>query len=65
MATAGLGAAASALSACSGSPVAAGLVGAPLDPQTLTFWNLFGGGDGARLQVMLDQYAQQQGGIPS
>jgi multiple sugar transport system substrate-binding protein len=64
LATAGLGVAASALSAC-GSPAAAGLVGAPLDPQTLTFWNLFGGGDGVRLQVMLDQYAQQHGGAAS
>lgn len=65
LATAGLGVAAGGLSACSGSPAAAGLVGTPLDPQTLTFWNLFGGGDGARLQVMLDQYAQQHGGPSS
>src|SRR6478672_9213638 len=42
-----------------------GLVASPLDPGTLTFWNLFGGGDGARLTVMLDQYAQEQGGPAS
>lgn len=60
---AGIGLAGS-LSAC-GSPIAAGLVGAPLAPGTLTFWNLFGGGDGARLTVMLDQYAKENGGPSS
>jgi multiple sugar transport system substrate-binding protein len=64
LATAGLGVTAGALAAC-GSPAAAGLAGAPLDPQTLTFWNLFGGGDGVRLQVMLDEYAKQHGGPSS
>ncbi|PRY14470.1 extracellular solute-binding protein [Kineococcus rhizosphaerae] len=43
-----------------GSPLAAGLAGSQLDPGTVTFWNLFGGGDGARLQTMLDEYRQQQ-----
>jgi len=65
----GLGAAAGvglagAMSGC-GTPVSAGLAGSRLDPGTLTFWNLFGGGDGARLQVMLDQYAAQHGGPSS
>ncbi|GAA2751418.1 hypothetical protein GCM10009869_15190 [Amnibacterium kyonggiense] len=40
-----------ALAACS-SPVVAGLTGAELDPRTLVFWNLFGGGDGSRMQEM-------------
>nr|WP_218886330.1 extracellular solute-binding protein [Kineococcus aurantiacus] len=44
-----------------GSPLAAGLAGTPLNPGTVTFWNLFGGGDGARLLLMLDEYRKQQG----
>ncbi|MGQ7296224.1 extracellular solute-binding protein [Quadrisphaera sp. KR29] len=44
-----------------GSPLAAGVAGAPLNPDSVTFWNLFGGGDGARLQTMLDEYRRQQG----
>ena len=54
----------SGLAGC-GSPVAAGLGGSELSPGTLTFWNLFGGGDGARLTVMLDNYAKQMGGPDS
>ena len=42
------------LSGC-GSPISAGLFGSELAPGTLTFWNLFGGGDGARLQTMLSR----------
>jgi len=64
LAAAGIGVAGGALAGC-GSPLSAGLVASPLDPGTLTFWNLFGGGDGARLTVMLDQYAQEQGGPAS
>jgi len=45
--------------------VAAGLVGGELSPGTLTFWNLFGGGDGARLTTMLDNYAKEMGGPES
>ncbi|MEO7061080.1 MAG: extracellular solute-binding protein [Lapillicoccus sp.] len=56
---AGLGAA-TALGGC-GSPLAAGLTGTALDPGTVTFWNLFGGGDGVRLQTMLDAYKAQYG----
>ena len=52
------------LSGC-GSPVAAGLAGSELSPGTLTFWNLFGGGDGARLTTMLDNYAKEMGGPDS
>lgn len=64
-----LGAAAAAaalvpLSGCSSS-VAAGLFGSELNPQTLVFWNLFGGGDGARLQAMLKNYADAHGGATS
>jgi multiple sugar transport system substrate-binding protein len=43
------------------SPLAAGLVRTQLDTSTVTFWNLFGGGDGARLQSMLDTYTKQHG----
>jgi len=59
LAVGGLGAAAG-LSGCS-SPLAAGLAGSPLNPGTLTFWNLFGGGDGVRLQTMLDKYSSDTG----
>jgi multiple sugar transport system substrate-binding protein len=45
----GLGSA--AMSGCS-SPVAAGLTSARIDPGTVDFWNLFGGGDGVRMQAM-------------
>jgi multiple sugar transport system substrate-binding protein len=48
-----------------GSALGAGVVGSELAPGTVTFWNLFGGGDGARLQIMLDQYAAQHGGPDS
>ena len=39
-----------------GTAVSAGLAGTPLDPETVTYWNLFGGGDGARMLTMLDTY---------
>ncbi|GGK93033.1 multiple sugar transport system substrate-binding protein [Curtobacterium luteum] len=52
------------LAACS-SPLAAGIAGAPLNPETLVFWNLFGGGDGARMQQMEAGYAKQHGGPSS
>ncbi|WP_369056176.1 extracellular solute-binding protein [Kineococcus terrestris] len=53
------------LSGCAGTPLAAGLVGSELSPGTVTFWNLFGGGDGARLQLMLEEYRRQQGSADS
>ncbi|GAA3343148.1 extracellular solute-binding protein [Curtobacterium pusillum] len=52
------------LAACS-SPIAAGLAGSALNPETLVFWNLFGGGDGARMQTMEAGYAKQHGGSSS
>lgn len=55
---------ASALSGC-GTALSAGLAATELSPGTLTFWNLFGGGDGARLKVMLDKYAADNGGPSS
>lgn len=55
---------AGALSGC-GTALSSGLAGTELSPGTLTFWNLFGGGDGARLTVMLDKYAADNGGPSS
>ena len=53
LAVAGLGAT-TVLGGC-GTTAAAGLVGGAVDPGAVQFWNLFGGGDGARLQTMLGQ----------
>lgn len=53
-----------ALAGCS-SPLAAGLIGAPLDPKQLIFWNLFGGGDGSRMQTMEAGYQKAHGGPSS
>jgi len=64
LAGAAAGAAVLPLAACS-SPLAAGVAGAPLNPETLVFWNLFGGGDGVRMQTMEDGYAKQHGGSSS
>jgi multiple sugar transport system substrate-binding protein len=58
-ALAGLGAA--ALAGCS-SPIGAGLANTPLDPGTVKYWNLFGGGDGVRMQQMLDGYRKANPG---
>ncbi|WP_328292629.1 extracellular solute-binding protein [Kineococcus sp. NBC_00420] len=44
-----------------GSALSAGLVGSELAPGTTQFWNLFGGGDGARMIQMEDEYRKQQG----
>ena len=57
----GLGVA--ALGGCSSS-VAAGLANTPLDPGTIQYWNLFGGGDGLRMQQMLDGYRKTHSNIP-
>ena len=62
-ATAGVGLS-STLAGC-GSAFTAGVAGTKLDPGTVTFWNLFGGGDGARLTTMLDQYQKTHGGPSS
>jgi multiple sugar transport system substrate-binding protein len=47
----GLGAGSLGLAGCS-SPVYSGLAGSKIDPGTVAFWNLFGGGDGIRMQAM-------------
>ena len=59
LAVAGLGAT-TLLGGC-GTTAAAGLLGGAVDPGTVQFWNLFGGGDGARLQTMLDAYKAKHG----
>jgi multiple sugar transport system substrate-binding protein len=56
---AGLGA--TALAGCS-SPVVAGLANTQLDPGTVDYWNLFGGGDGVRMRQMLDGYRRANPG---
>jgi multiple sugar transport system substrate-binding protein len=61
----GLGAAAvlglgGGLSGC-GSALSAGLAGTNLAPGTVTYWNLFGGGDGSRMQTMQGVYQSQHG----
>jgi len=48
-----------------GTPLSAGLAGSELSPGTLSFWNLFGGGDGARLTTMLEQYEAETEGANS
>ncbi|PZE77776.1 sugar ABC transporter substrate-binding protein [Curtobacterium sp. MCBD17_034] len=63
--TAGIAAAGTvALAGCS-SPVSAGLVGSQLNPEQLIFWNLFGGGDGNRMQQMEAGYRKGHGGSGS
>src|ERR1700712_3322171 len=58
---AGLGVA--ALAGCS-SPVVAGLADTPVAPGTVDYWNLFGGGDGIRMQQMEDGYRASHRGTP-
>jgi multiple sugar transport system substrate-binding protein len=60
-ALAGLGA--GALAGCS-SPVVAGIAGTPLDSGTVDYWNLFGGGDGVRMQQMLEGYRKTHPRVP-
>ena len=59
----GLGLAAASLVGLSGcgSAFSSGVTGAALAPGTLTYWNLFGGGDGARMQTMQKAYAEARG----
>ncbi|RKR75100.1 sugar ABC transporter substrate-binding protein [Frondihabitans australicus] len=62
----GLAAAGSlALAGCATSPVASGLVGSKLNPSQLIYWNLFGGGDGTRMQAMEAGYEKLHGGAAS
>jgi multiple sugar transport system substrate-binding protein len=42
-----------------GSPVAAGLTGSQLAAGTVDYWNLFGGGDGARMQQMQEVFRKE------
>jgi multiple sugar transport system substrate-binding protein len=39
-----------------GTPLGAGLVGSDVAPNTVDYWDLFGGGDGVRMQQMLDNF---------
>jgi multiple sugar transport system substrate-binding protein len=48
------------LSGCS-SALSAGIAGTQLAPGTLTYWNLFGGGDGSRMQAMEATYQAAHG----
>ena len=52
-----LGAGGLALSGC--GTLGAGLTGAPVAPGTVTFWDLFGGGDGVRMADMLKTFNSQ------
>lgn len=46
------------------SALSAGLAGTELAPGTVTFWNLFGGGDGVRMQTMEAGYLNTAGAAP-
>lgn len=65
LASAALGAGAVGLTAGCGSPVAAGVAGAPTGTGTTSFWNLWGGSDGRRAESMYDAYRQARGGPAS
>jgi multiple sugar transport system substrate-binding protein len=60
-AAAGLGV--TALAGCS-SPIVAGIADTPVSPGTVDYWNLFGGGDGVRMQQMEDGYRHGHPGTP-
>ncbi|WP_328476133.1 extracellular solute-binding protein [Actinoplanes sp. NBC_00393] len=57
------GAGAAGLAGCS-SPVVAGLANTPLDQGTVEYWDLFGGGDGVRMQQMVANYRAANPGTP-
>lgn len=59
---AGLAAGGALLSGC-GTPVGAGLAGTTVDPGTVQYWNLFGGGDGVRMQAMEAGFEKTHPGI--
>jgi multiple sugar transport system substrate-binding protein len=42
-----------------GTPLGAGLVGSDVAPGTVDYWDLFGGGDGVRMQQMLDVFREE------
>lgn len=43
-----------------GTPLGAGFAGTSVAPGTVQFWNLFGGGDGVRMQEMLQTFENAQ-----
>jgi multiple sugar transport system substrate-binding protein len=45
--------------------LSSGIAGSPVAPDAVTYWNLFGGGDGARMQVMQAGYESAHGGPSS
>lgn len=49
-----------AVSGC-GSAFSSGMTGRQLAPGTITYWNLFSGGDGGRMQTMEDRYRKSKG----
>jgi multiple sugar transport system substrate-binding protein len=51
-----LGLGGSVLSGCSSDNVLSGLTASRQAPKSIDFWNLFGGGDGVRMQEMLDGF---------
>ena len=53
-----------ALAGCSGSPLSAGLAGTDPNAGKLTYWNLFGGGDGANMITMEDQFRAARPRVP-
>ena len=62
-AAAGLTIGGAALSACS-TPVVSGLSATRAVPGTLAYWNLFGGGDGVRMQTMEDGFRKANPDVP-
>ena len=58
-----LTAATAAGAAACGTAVGEGLTGAGDAPSTLTFWNLFGGGDGLRMQEMEAAFRRARPGV--
>ncbi len=52
-----------ALASCS-SPLTAGLAGTDANAGKLTYWNLFGGGDGANMLLMEDAFRAAHRGVP-
>jgi multiple sugar transport system substrate-binding protein len=62
-AAAGLTIGGAALSACS-TPVVSGLTAARSAPGSLDYWNLFGGGDGVRMEAMEDGFRKGNPSVP-
>ncbi len=56
---AGAGAAFGGMALSSCTSVGAGVTGGELDEQTVAYWNLFGGGDGVRMQEMQEVFRQE------